>query len=139
MLSDGYADAVTRERAHDDVAGDESRGDLVGAVAGGQPDEVALGVGHLPALGAEPGDEARAAGDDLGDAFEQLGFGVEARDGRVLRRSRHGEGYAGDAGRIEHLLVADRVADAEACESVRLREGAQDDDVRMPVEDALSE
>ncbi|KAI1691838.1 mycobacterial 4 TMS phage holin, superfamily IV domain-containing protein [Ditylenchus destructor] len=139
MLSDGYADAVTRERAHDDVAGDESRGDLVGAVAGGQPDEVALGVGHLPALGAEPGDEARAAGDNLGDAFEQLGFGVEARDGRVLRRSRHGEGYAGDAGRIEHLLVADRVADAQACESVRLREGAQDDDVRMPVEDALSE
>ena len=64
-------------------------------------------------------------------ALEQLRLGVEARERRLLGVRRDGERDAGAARGVEDPRMPDRVADAQPREPERLREGAQDDDVRL--------
>ena len=62
--------------------------------------------------------------------LEQLRLGVEARERRLFGVRGDRERDAGAAGGVEDARVADRIADAQPCEPERLRERAQDDDVR---------
>ena len=104
-------------------------GEVEGAVAQREPDEVALRVGQLPADLAQPGDQVGAARDEVVDPLEQLVARGQRGDRRGLRdvadpeRQRHRAQRAGDRrGR-------DGVPDPEAGEPVGLGEGAGEHDV----------
>src|SRR4051795_5743388 len=107
MLPDGYTDAVTGERPDHEPGLDEALGDVERLGAGREPDEVPLRFGDHPAGVAETRDERVAALRDDPDPVEELGLGIEAREGRRLGVGRDGQGDRRAAGGIEDARVPD--------------------------------
>jgi hypothetical protein len=85
-----------------------------------------------PTRRAQPRGQVVAVRGEGAHALEQLVLGIQARQGRLLGGGRDRQRDAGAARGREDARVADGVADAQAGEPVRLREGAQHDDVRVP-------
>ena len=100
-----------------------------GALARGEPHEVRLAVRDVPALGAQPGEDAVALGDDRLHPHGQLVGDLEGRERRDLRQVVHAERRRGRADRRRDLRVRERVPDAQPGQPVRLGERAEHDDV----------
>ncbi len=84
MLSDGYANTLSREGPDDDSAVMEGVGHSQRVGSGGKPHEVSLGLGDAPSLVPQACRERVAALGDLGYPLEQLVACVEARQGRLF-------------------------------------------------------
>ena len=96
-----------------------------------EPDEVALRVRHVEAERAQPLHEPGARADDVVDAGEQQVLVVERDETRELRLPRHRQRDRDRARGVEDVLRPDGVPEAQAREPPRLRERAEEHEVRV--------